>query len=117
MKPRLILILSLASISLARAHAFLDHAEPRVGSTNKASPSVVKIWFTEELEPAFSKVEVYDAGKREVDRRDVRVDSTDKTLMTVSVPKLGPGTYKVLWNAVAVDTHHTSGSFTFVVSP
>jgi methionine-rich copper-binding protein CopC len=35
--------------------------------------------------------------------------------MTVAVPTLAPGTYRVVWNAVAVDTHHTSGSFKFTV--
>ena len=43
------------------------------------------------------------------------VDAADKSLMTVSVPTLPPGTYKVVWSAVAVDTHHTTGTFTFTV--
>jgi len=50
-----------ACATLAEAHAFLDHAEPKVGSTVKGSPTEVKIWFTEELEGAFSKIEVFDA--------------------------------------------------------
>jgi methionine-rich copper-binding protein CopC len=98
------------------AHAFLDHAEPKVGSTLSSSPSLVKIWFTEELEGAFSTIKVFDAKGQEVDKKDVRVDPTDKTLMAVSVPKLSAGTYKVKWSAVAVDTHHTTGTFTFDVT-
>jgi methionine-rich copper-binding protein CopC len=117
MKTLLILIFALAFGPLAEAHAFLDHADPRVGSINKTSPHLVKIWFTEELEPAFSKVEVFDAAQREVDRRDVKIDPADKTVMTVSVPDLAPGTYRVIWHAVAVDTHRTQGSFSFTVKP
>ena len=111
------LILSLALISLVRAHAFLDHADPRVGSTVKSSPALVKIWFTEDLEPAFSRIRVVDAAKHKVDRHDLTVDSADKKLMTVSVLNLVPGRYEVQWEAVATDTHHTNGSFNFTVKP
>jgi methionine-rich copper-binding protein CopC len=111
-----IMMFSLAGLSLAPAHAFLDHAQPKVGGTVKGSPSLVKIWFTEELEPAFSKIQVFDAKGGEVDTKDSQVDSQDKSVMSVSVSKLPPGTYKVVWNAVAVDTHHTTGTFTFAVA-
>ena len=116
MRKILTLIFTLASFSLAQAHAFLDHADPKVGSTIKGSPSIIKAWYTEELEPAFSKIQVFDATGKEVDSKDVKVDPTDKTIMTVSLPKLPAGTYKVKWSAVAVDTHHTTGTFTFTVA-
>jgi len=105
-----------ACATLAEAHAFLDHAEPKVGSTVKGSPTEVKIWFTEELEGAFSKIEVFDAQGKEVDQKNVKVDPADKSVMSVALPKLPAGTYKVVWNAVAVDTHHTTGTFTFEVT-
>lgn len=84
-----------------------------MGSTVTASPAAVKIWFTEELEPAFSKIRVFDSGKKEVDRRDVKIDSAHPTVMSVSLPGLAPGDYEVTWDAVAVDTHHTHGTFQF----
>jgi len=108
--------LCIACATFAEAHAFLDHADPRVGSTLTGSPSVVKIWFTEEIEPAFSKIQVFDAKAGEVDQKDSKVDSTDKSLMSVSVSPLPAGVYKVMWSAVAVDTHHTTGTFTFTVT-
>ena len=110
-RPILILTLSLASISLAQAHAFLDHANPKVGST-VSSPSQVEVFMTEGLEGAFSKVQVFDAHGSEVDRKDVKVSGAT---MTVSVPTLATGTYKVIWKAVATDTHKTSGTFKFTV--
>ena len=88
----LIPILSLGAGTLAQAHAFLDHADPKVGSTLTASPSVVKGWYTEELEPAFSKIEVFDSTGKEIDQKDSKVDSADKSLMSVSVPK--PSTWR-----------------------
>ena len=108
----LIPLLPLTASSLAQAHAFLDHADPKVGSTVTGSPSVVKAWYTEEIEPAFSKIQVFDATGKEIDKKDVKVSGAT---MTVSVPNLPAGTYKVVWSAVAVDTHHTTGTFTFTV--
>ncbi len=101
----------------ANAHAFLDHAVPAVGGTVTASPPEVSAWFTEEVEPAFSKIEVADASGNRVDKGDTHVDPADATLLHVSLKPLGPGTYHVRWHVVSVDTHHTQGEFTFTVGP
>jgi len=111
MRKLLTLLLTLAAATAAQAHAFLDHADPRVGSTGPA-PGHVELWMTEELEPAFTQVKVYDAQDHQVDRKDAKISGST---MTVSLPALTPGTYKVKWSAVAVDTHHTNGTFTFTV--
>lgn len=101
----------------AAAHAFLDHALPAVGSTVHASPHDVRLWFTEQLEPAFSRVRVLDASGKEVDAGDSHVDPSDATVLTASLPALPPGSYKVVWRVVSVDTHVTEGDFTFDVKP
>ena len=116
MRTFLIIMFSLACLSLAQAHAFLDHADPKVGSTVTGSPSVVKIWFTMEIQGALSKIEVFDIKGHEVDKQDARVDPADKALMIVSVPKLPAGAYKVVWHAVCPWGHHTTGVFTFDVT-
>jgi copper resistance protein C len=97
------------------AHAFLEHAEPGVGSTVQTSPNEVRIRFTENIEPAFSSIQVFDASNRQVDKRDVHLDRSDHALLHVSLPRLGAGTYKVVWRVVSVDTHTTNGSFMFRV--
>lgn len=101
--------------SQAWAHAFLDHAEPKVGSTVTHSPAEVKIWFTQEVESAFSSVQVQDAQGREVDKKDVHVDTKDKMLLEVPLPQLSAGTYTVIWHVVSVDTHRTQGHFEFTI--
>ena len=111
MRFLLIPFLTLAACSLAQAHAFLDHAQPRVGST-VAAPDHVELWMTEDLEPAFTKIKVFDAQNQEVDKKDAKISGST---MIVSLPKLGPGTYLVKWSAVALDTHHTTGTFNFTV--
>ncbi|HEX3096976.1 MAG TPA: copper resistance CopC family protein [Usitatibacter sp.] len=99
----------------AFAHAFLEHAEPRVGSKVDHAPGEVTLRFSESLEPAFSTVEVLDAAGHRVDRNDRKVDPKDAAVMRVSVPPLGPGKYRVKWRALSADTHVTQGDFTFEV--
>ena len=109
--------LLLLSASLADAHAFLDHAEPRVGNAIKVAPTEVKVWFTQKLVVAFCNLQVYDATGNEVDKHDKRLDQSEQSLLIVSVPPLKPGKYKVVWRVTSVDTHVTHGDFTFDVSP
>lgn len=108
-------ILFYAIQSKAWAHAFLDHADPMVGSTVSAPPTQVKIWFTQNIEPVFSSVEVQDAQGQEVDKKDMHQDDKNKSLLIVSVPPLPDGTYTVIWHVVSVDTHRTQGRFKFTV--
>jgi copper resistance protein C len=102
--------------SVSWGHAFLDHAEPAVGSQVHDPPTQVKIWFTERLEPTLSKIQVFDASGQNVDKRDVRADKSNVTLLSVSLPALQPGKYKVVWRVVSVDTHVTTGDFSFEVT-
>jgi len=101
----------------AGAHAFLDHAEPAVGSTVHATPAEVRIWFSERLEPAFSTAELQDASGRRVGTQDATVDASDPALLRMAVPPLAPGRYRVKWHVLSVDTHVTEGDFTFTVAP
>jgi copper resistance protein C len=99
------------------AHAFLEHAEPAVGGGVHGSPAAVKIWFTEKLESALCKLQVFDEHGKEVDKRDPTGDPGNGALLRVSLPPLKPGKYKVVWRAVSVDTHVTNGDFMFEVLP
>ena len=118
MKKLLMIALGcVAAVPAARAHAFLDHADPRVGSTVHGSPGEVKIWFTEGLILPFSEVKVLDASGKEIQKGDKHLDPANGELLIVSVPPLKPGKYTVAWRATAVDTHVTHGTFTFTVSP
>ena len=98
--------------TVAQAHAFLDHAEPRVGSTVPTAPRELSLSFTQNLEPAFSTVEVRDANGARVDQGKARISAD---VMRVGLKPLPPGTYKVHWRALSVDTHATEGSFSFQV--
>jgi copper resistance protein C len=106
----------LLGAGVAWSHAFLERAEPRVGSTVKSAPSQVRAWFTQELEPAFSTLEVVNEKGERVDRGPAQVDARTKTLLQVPLGPLAPGTYRVKWRVLSLDTHVTEGDFTFRVS-
>jgi methionine-rich copper-binding protein CopC len=101
----------------ARAHAFLDHASPRVGSTVASAPKELLLWFTEKLEPAFSTVEVRNAQGAVVQSGKAQAAPNDATELRVPLKTLSPGAYLVSWRVLSVDTHRTQGSFTFKVGP
>jgi len=106
-----------AAAAGARAHAFLDRAEPRVGSTVRTAPAEVKLWFTERLEPAFSSVQVVNEAGQRVDRADGAVDPSSPALLRTTLVPLSPGRYQVIWRVVSVDTHVSAGDFAFRLAP
>jgi copper resistance protein C len=99
----------------ARAHAFLDHSEPRVGHTLDAAPAAVRVWFDGDIEPVFSTIRVETADRQRIDKGDVQVDPHDGTLLEVGLPPLPSGEYHVFWSVVARDGHRTEGSFPFQI--
>jgi methionine-rich copper-binding protein CopC len=112
---RLTVIALLFAATSAWAHAFLDHAEPAVGSKVDAPLSEIKIWFTEKLEPAFSQIQLFDHHGKPVTQAHATVDPSDPSLLRLAVPALAPGSYKVTWKVMSVDTHMTVGNFSFTV--
>jgi copper resistance protein C len=110
-KTLIVFVPLLLSGAAAHAHALLDHANPRVGSTVRSAPSEVTLWFTQKLEPAFSSAQVRDSSGARVDQ-GARVDGMQ---IHVPVKALSPGTYRVRWKVLSVDTHTTEGNFTFRV--
>jgi methionine-rich copper-binding protein CopC len=109
-----LLVGALARPPAALAHAFLDHAEPRVGSTVRGSPAAVRLTFTEPVEKDFSRVEVLDAHERPVAAG--QLEHPDPRELRVTLPALPPGDYTVHWAVTSVDTHQTEGRFDFSVT-
>jgi copper resistance protein C len=108
-----LLVLMAAGNMAARAHAFLDHASPLVGSTVQSPPREVSLTFTQNIEPAFSTVSVFDANGARVDQGKPQIGANT---MRVGLKSLAPGSYKVRWHVISVDTHSTQGTFSFTVS-
>src|ERR1700688_2070525 len=90
-------LLVLLATGEASAHAFLDHAEPRVGNTVATAPREVTLLFTQKLDPASSTIAVPNAAGQRVDTGKARVSGSQ---MTVSLRPGGAGTYRVTWRVL-----------------
>lgn len=116
MKAR-ILLTSLAFagfVTPAIAHAFLQHASPGAGATSATAPKEIILEFSEPLEPAFSGIDVTDAGGHDMEAARPVVNGA---FVRVALKPLAAGTYRVAWRAVSVDTHRTEGSYRFMIRP
>ena len=94
------------------AHAFLDHANPRVGSSVRTPPREITLWFTQNLESAFSTISVSGPSGQKVDDGRARISGST---MRIGIRPSGSGSYHVNWRVLSVDTHTTEGSFSFRV--
>jgi copper resistance protein C len=100
----------------AFAHAQLEKATPAVGGT-VVSASEIRLEFSEGVEAKFSKVSLSGPGGA-VALGAAKTESGNQAVLIVPIAKpLAAGDYKVHWQAVSVDTHHTQGTFDFTVKP
>ena len=98
----------------AFGHAFLRHSEPGAGTVVAVSPKRIALSFTEKLEPVFSGVTVANSSGHGVEAGAVQIGGN---AMVVPLRPLAPGTYRVSWHVVSVDTHRTEGAYSFKVRP
>ena len=108
------LLTSLLGASAAFAHAHLESAKPAANS-NVAAPKDLRLTFTEGVEATFTKVSLSKDGT-EIAIKDLETPDADKKVLVVTpAAPLASGNYKVVWNAVSVDTHKSSGEYSFKV--
>ncbi len=111
------LVLAMAATA-AFAHAQLQKAVPAVGGTVTASPTEIRLQFSEGVEPRFSSIALAsEAGAAEPTGKPGLDPADNSVLIATIAQKLKPGVYTVTWRAVSVDTHKTQGSFNFTVAP
>ena len=111
-------LVSVAFSTAAFAHAQLQKAAPAVGSTIASSPSEIRLKYSEAVEPRFSGLTLAAQDGASQPIGPVSVNSGDPTVLVAKVGQtLKPGTYKVTWHVVSVDTHRTQGSFVFTIAP
>jgi len=116
---RFLLALPLLAVSVAQAdaHAHLVAATPPVGGV---VPSVeeIRLTFSEGVEIPFSTIKLANAAGEPLSTPSATTDPQDGHILRLLLPKtLAAGTYKLSWSVVSVDTHRTSGSFSFSVRP
>ncbi|SRR5258708_40162640 len=109
------LVASLSTV--AEAHPRLKQSMPASGAVLKSPPNAIRMMFSEGLEPHFTGLALTDSRGATVPTGPAAVSGPDNTELTVPLrEQLKPGTYKVSWHAVSVDTHRVTGKYSFKVA-
>ena len=109
------LVLASALASSAWAHAKLEVAEPKAGSTVAASPKEIRLQFNETLEAPFSKIKLLDAKDAVIEPSAIAVDKDNPKLLVAEMPALPAGAYRVQWSTMTRDGHKVKGEYAFHV--
>ncbi|MDL2353948.1 MAG: copper homeostasis periplasmic binding protein CopC [Pseudomonadota bacterium] len=116
---KIVAVLTLAAAagaaSVAQAHAKIESSEPTADSVMEGAPKAIRLHFNEALEPAFSKIELFDAKQAAVVLPKVAVDKEDPKTMSTTVPVLESGKYSVRWTTMTHDGHKAKGQYSFTV--
>ncbi len=104
--------------AIASAHAILLRSDPAKDAVLNVAPQQVRMWFSEDLNPAFSAAAVVNAKNQPVDQKDAHVAAGDAKEMDISLkPNLPPSVYIVIYRTdSAEDGHILRGSFIFTVA-
>lgn len=108
-------ILSMASTSSAFAHAALQTSSPKSTEVVAGSPRAIVLKFNEALEAPFSKITLKDSKGTTLKTEKATVDKAHPETLQLIPPKLGAGSYQVLWSTMTQDGHRTKGQYAFQV--
>jgi len=96
------------------AHAQLVAGSPGAGEVLDASPSELRLVFSEPLEDEVTSLDLVGSDGRRVLTRAGAVDRDDRHQLVVTNPELADGIYTVTWRTLsAADGHTASGFFSF----
>ncbi|MBI1278362.1 MAG: hypothetical protein GC179_09565 [Anaerolineaceae bacterium] len=111
-----LLVAALVINSMVLAHANLVRAEPAPNSVLDAAPVEIRMWFSEPLEPTFSKINLRDKEGNILNTPVTQIDPNDPTQMSMAPGAMPDGLYTVVWRALSsADGHPTLGSYPIVI--
>lgn len=107
----------LARPEAASAHAQFDTSDPAPNSVLQTPPPRITLHFTEPLENAYSRVELYDETGARVQGVVSQFDAQNRQTMTLPLPgALANGTYSAVWRTLsAADGHRAKGYVAFTI--
>jgi methionine-rich copper-binding protein CopC len=108
------LALLLAQADYAFAHARLQSASITPNATLTSAPTTLTLTFTEETSPTQTKVQVFDASNKQVDKGDLKVNGDTAT---ISLNSLTDGKYTVKFRTLTEDDGGiVDGDYSFTVA-
>lgn len=110
------LLLTLAIVGTASAHAKYSSSDPAANAVLKAPPSMVTVHFLENVNPDGSSLTIYDNKGTVVSTGSGQVSTADTKTMTVSMIGDGSDNYMVVWKTVSLDDGAPDiGAFNFYI--
>ena len=107
--------LLLALPAAALAHAGLVSSDPADGALLTASPTRVRLVFSEPMEVSLSRVWLVTGDGRTIPLEGA-ADPTEVRAMVAAVDSLPAGAYLVAWRVLSADGHPVEGSLSFSVA-
>jgi len=107
----------------AQAHAFLAASNPADGQVLAASPTALRLDFSESVVLGATKIDIVDGAGRHITptglklvTRGVTTDTETPVEVVATLPNLGHSSYRVSWETLSGDDlHSTSGVLVFGV--
>src|SRR5215216_6534463 len=107
-------VLALLLSGVAEAHADLVRSDPPAGALLQAAPTALVLEFSEDLDPSFSRVQLYNSKNQIVNPGPGAIDPASPLIMRLALGDLPKDSYTAIWRSrSAVDGHITEGSVPF----
>ena len=100
--------------ALGFAHVGMLNSSPAKNGFVSSSPEKVTVKFGGALEPAFSKLEVFDQDDKKVSGKTIFLKS-NKVMESELDENLPPGMYTVKIKCMSLDGHKIKEEYTFII--
>jgi copper transport protein len=100
--------------AVASAHVTLVSSDPAANSRLAASPTQLRLVFSEPVEPAVAHISIVRPDGR-TDSVAVSNDPHNAYVLVGSLSDLGPGTFRIVWHVLSEDGHPVGGNFIYTV--
>jgi copper resistance protein C len=107
----------------AAAHSRLTKSDPAARAVLETAPKELKLWFNEQVEPAFAKMWIGTEDGSCIEQKTCvaltsRGDSSDPKLLIVTLPDNVPaGVVVIGYHVLSVDGHTVDDKVSFTVKP
>lgn len=100
----------------ALAHAVPAQSDPGPGERLDRAPAGVFVAFTEEIYQEGSWIQVWNSANERVDAGDLEISTGARPEMTLGLPPLPDGAYRIVWQTYSkTDGHTVGGSIGFAI--
>lgn len=99
-----------------RRHTRLVRSEPAKDSVVRVAPTELRLWFSETLDLAVTRVTLTDGNRQQVPTNALtRAEGADAPIVAPLNAALPDGNYTVTWSTSSKDGHPVRGTYRFSV--